>query len=120
MYNGTFFDYSYNGINANVLYNISGDLINTIQYEPTTTANQWIHVDPSYQIFYDGEACLDDTQNFKNISLNQSEKAQKGIDRILNLNLLNGFSYPSKFSLIYQSQDCINTNNSLQPTSSFL
>ena len=118
LYNGTFFDYSYNGINANVLYNISGDLINTIQYDPITTANQWIHVDPSYQIFYDGEACLDDTQNFKNISLNQSEKAKKGIDRILNLNLLNGFSYPSKFSLSYQSQDCINTNNSLQPSPS--
>lgn len=118
LYNGTFFDYSYNGINANSLYVNGSNSLNRIIVDPLTASNQWIYVDPSYQIFYDTQSCSDNVKPFNNISLNQQEKAQKNIDRILNLNLLNGFSYPSKFSLSYKSQDCINANNSLQPTSS--
>jgi hypothetical protein len=118
LYNGTYFDYSYNGINTNILYHAYDASLNVIIFNELTTADQWIHVDPSYQIFYDGEACLKDTPFFKNISLNQNPQAKKNIDRLLNLNLLNGFSYPSKFSLSYQPQDCLNANNILQPSPS--
>jgi len=125
LYNGTFFNYSYNNNNtistANIIYTggtggVGGTgYVNQIIYNELLTVDQSIHVDPSYSIFYSTESCLDNVKSFKNISIDQSSKSQKNLDRISNLNLLNGFSYPSKFSLNYESQDCINTNNGLQP-----
>jgi hypothetical protein len=125
LYNGTFFNYSYNNNNTisttNIIYTggtggTGGTgYVNQIIYNELSTVDQSIHVDPSYSIFYSTESCLDNVKSFKNISIDQSSKSQKNLDRISNLNLLNGFSYPSKFSLNYESQDCINTNNDLQP-----
>jgi hypothetical protein len=125
LYNGVFFNYGYTGSSptiANITYvGVTGGAtgyINGIEFNQDTRANQWIHVDPSYNIFYDSESCLNSVKNFKNISVSGSTGAQINIDRISNLNLLNGFTYPVKFSLNYESQDCINVNNTLQPSAS--
>jgi hypothetical protein len=91
--------------------------VDKIIYDPTTPANQYINVDPSYNLFYNEGGCLISATSIlsHNIKVNQSSAAQRNIDRYLNMNLLNGFNYPSKFALNYNQTDCINSNNDIQP-----
>ncbi len=118
LYNGVFFQKSYVGT-AEQMYNPSpaSYLNNTILYDTDTSFNQLIYVDPSYTLFYDGKQCKSD-EYFNHIEINSDlgVNGKRYLDRKLNLNLLNGFSYPSKFSLDYDQADCINANNDLQPT----
>ena len=90
--------------------------VNQVIFNPLTSANQWINVDPSYNLFYSGTGCLvsDNKNILDTVTVRQNSSAQREVDRFLNLELLNGFSYPSKFSLKYKNNDCINVNNILQ------
>ena len=45
--------------------------VNQIIYNELSNADQWIHVDPSYSIFYSTESCLDNVKSFNNISSSQ-------------------------------------------------
>jgi hypothetical protein len=91
--------------------------INRIVYDPLTSANQYIRVDPSYNLFYDKSGCLisSNTLFIDKTNILQKASAQREVDRFLNLDLSNGFNYPSKFALNYNPKDCINVNNDLQP-----
>jgi hypothetical protein len=91
--------------------------VNKIIYNNLSSANQWIHVDPSYKLFYKscGSIISHKKSLLDNSSIMQNNKAQREIDRVLNLELLNGFVYPTKLSVNYNLSDCINTNNDLQP-----
>lgn len=91
--------------------------VNKIIYKPLTSANQWIHIDPSYKLFYN--SCGGIISHKKNllddVSIIQNSKAQREVDRFANLQLYNSMKYPNKFSLSYNTSDCINANNDLQP-----
>jgi hypothetical protein len=88
---------------------------NKIIYNPALNANQWIHVDPSYNLFYGKTSCLISEANrvLNEVDVRQNSEVQKTVDRFLNLNV-EGFTYPSKFSLTYNANNCINSNNDLQ------
>jgi len=122
LYNGVFFENTYVG-NAMSIYSTSAFGIdnNNIIYATSSPAapsnsNQLIFGDPSYNMFYESQSCLDNDTYFRNIEIRTDLgiNGKKHLDRVLNLYLLNGFKYPSKFSLDYNSGDCINTNNDLQ------
>jgi hypothetical protein len=121
LYSGTLYQNNYVGVSETVIFNngVTGPTgaVNQIIYSPLTSANQWINVDPSYNLFYNKTACLisDSRKILDTVTVRQNGAAQRQVDRILNLNLLSGFSYPSKFSLNYNPPDCINSNNDLQP-----
>jgi hypothetical protein len=95
--------------NNNIIYTTSNPLA-------PSNSNQLIFVDPSYNMFYESQSCLDNITYFKNIEIRTDLgiNGKKHLDRVLNLYLLNGFKYPSKFSLDYYPGDCINANNDLQ------
>ena len=80
-----------------------------------TNANQWINVDPSYNLFYGKSACLISEANrvLDEVKVRQNNEAKRTLYRELNLNV-EGFFYPVKFSLMYENKDCINANNDLQ------
>ena len=88
---------------------------NKIIYNPASNANQWINVDPNYNLFYDRAPCLLSESNrvLNGVNIRENSEAQKTIDRFLNMNV-EGFSYPVKFSLKYDANNCINANNDLQ------
>ena len=122
LYNGVFFENIYKG-NAESIYNTTGFGIdnNNIIYTTSnplapSNSNQLIFVDPSYNMFYESQSCLDNITYFKNIEIRTDlgVTGKKQLDRVLNLYLLNGFKYPSKFSLDYYPGECINANNDLQ------
>ena len=122
LYNGVFFENIYKG-NAESIYNTTGFGIdnNNIIYTTSnplapSNSNQIIFVDPSYNMFYESQSCLDNITYFKNIEIRTDlgVTGKKQLDRVLNLYLLNGFKYPSKFSLDYYPGECINANNDLQ------
>jgi hypothetical protein len=122
LYNGVFFENIYKG-NAESIYSTTGfgiDNNNIIYASPSPAApsnsNQVIFVDPSYNMFYESQSCLDNITYFKNIEIRTDlgVTGKKQLDRVLNLYLLNGFKYPSKFSLDYYPGECINANNDLQ------
>ena len=124
LYSGTLYHNDYVGVSETVIFNngITGatgatGAVNKIIYNPLTTANQWINVDPSYNLFYSSTGCLisDNKNILDTVTVRQNSGAQREVDRFLNLELLNGFYYPSKFLLNYNSSECINTNNDLQP-----
>lgn len=90
--------------------------VNRIIYNTSTSANQFIRVDPSYNLFYEKKGCLISSKSIfiDKVKVIQSSNAQREVDRLLNMDLYNGFNYPSKFSLSYNSNECINSNNDLQ------
>jgi hypothetical protein len=118
LYNGVYFENKYEG-NANMIYSTSafGTDYNEIIYNPLSSANQEIFVDPSYNMFYESQSCLTNNAYFRNIQIRDDlgVEGKAHLDRNLNSCLLNGFVYPSKFSLDYNSGDCINANNDLHP-----
>jgi hypothetical protein len=125
IYAGPFLEFSgYKGnansmvFNKSLIGGVTGPTgaVNKIIYDPTTSANQYINVDPSYNLFYNDHGCLKTADSIlsHNVKINQSSSAQRDIDRFLNVNLLNGFDYPSKFVLDYRATDCINSNNDIQ------
>jgi len=123
LYNGVFFENVYKG-NAEIMYDTTGFGIdnNTIIYTngsgltTTSNSNQLIFVDPSYNMFYESQSCLENSTYFRNIEIRTDlgVTGKEQLDRVLNLYLLNGFKYPIKFSLDYSSGDCINANNDIQ------
>ena len=124
LYSGTLYQSNYVGVSEIVTFNngITGPTgatgaVNQVIFNPLTSANQWINVDPSYNLFYSGTGCLvsDNKNILDTVTVRQNSSAQREVDRFLNLELLNGFYYPSKFLLNYNSSECINTNNDLQP-----
>ncbi|NBP16651.1 hypothetical protein EBU95_20060, partial [bacterium] len=87
---------------------------NKIIYNPATTANQWIKVDPSYNMLHNGSSCQSEKSNvLTDVMIRRNIDAQRKLDRFLNLDV-QGFKFPIKFSLDYESEDCINVNNDLQ------
>ena len=117
LYNGVYFENKYEG-NSNMIYSTSafGTDYNEIIYNPLSSANQEIFVDPSYNMFYESQSCLTNNAYFRNIQIRDDlgVEGKAHLDSNLNSCLLNGFTYPSKFSLEYNSEDCINSNNDLQ------
>jgi hypothetical protein len=118
LYNGVFFEDTYKGT-SEMIYNTTPfgpNFENNIIYAPTTNNNQLIYVDPSYNMFYKSTTCSNVGRYFNNIQLRTDlgVNGKERLDRVSNLNLFTGFTYPSKFSLEYNEGDCINANNDLQ------
>jgi len=121
LYNGIYYAYIYSNT-TNALYYMnpaypdpSGNYIaNKIQYDITGNANQRIIVDPSYVLSYVSQSCILKNNVSSNIEINNNYESRYSFNRTINLALLSGFNYPSKFSLDYDLDDCINTNNDLQ------
>ena len=120
LYNGLYYTYTYNTTNAlaymSPAYPTSpGSYIpNRIEYNPSTDANQRIITDPSYVISYSSQSCVLNPVVSRGIKINNSYASRYSFNRTINLDLLAGFQYPSKFSLNYESGDCINANNDVQ------
>jgi hypothetical protein len=87
---------------------------NKIQYNVTGDANQRIIIDPSYVLTYVSQSCIHGNTLTSNVVINNNPDARNSFNRTINLALLTGFNYPSKFSLEYNNGDCINANNDLQ------
>lgn len=87
----------------------------TIIFSPLSFADQWIFVDPSFNLFYGKTSCFisESKRVLNDVEVRQNTEAQRTVDRILNMNV-EGFTYPAKFSLKYTPNDCINSNNDLQ------
>jgi len=123
LYCGPLYQKGITGVSENIIFNnyLSGGVTgptgasNKIIYNPSTSANEWINVDPSYNLFYSTSGCLisNTKKLLSDVTVRDNPSAQREADRFLNLNL-SGFSYPSKFSLEYKNSDCINANNDLQ------
>ena len=120
LYNGLYYVYTYNTNNALAYMNPgypstpASYVGNKIQYDTTSNANQRIIVDPSYVITYSSESCVLNPNVGRNITINNDYDSKFSFNRTINLALLTGFNYPSKFSLEYNNGDCINANNDLQ------
>jgi hypothetical protein len=120
LYNGLYYSYSYNSTNA-LAYMTPGYpttpasyVPNQIEYAPSTDASQRIIVDPSYVITYSSESCVLTPSVTGNITINNDYDSRYSFNRTINLALLSGFHYPSKFSLDYETGDCINASNDIQ------
>ena len=115
---GTLYEKGYTGVAESVIYNngITGatGVANKIIYNPLTSANQWINIDPSYNLFYNQSNCSHSSIILEQVKVRQNSDAQRQVDRFLNLELISNFNYPSKFLLDYNPKDCINSNNDLQ------
>jgi hypothetical protein len=119
---GSLYEKGKTGVNESIIFNnsLSGGAsgptgaYNKIIYNPSTTANQWIKVDPNYNLLNNGGSCLSDGNSVLTyVTIRPNNQAQKNLDRYLNMNV-QGFQYPVKFSLDYKASDCINVNNDLQ------
>jgi hypothetical protein len=119
---GSLYQNGNTGVAESIIFNnsISGGVTgptgasNKIIYNPATTANQWIKVDPSYNMLNNGNSCESENNSvLNNATVRTNIQAQKNLDRYLNLDV-QGFKYPVKFSMYYDSSDCINSNNDLQ------
>ena len=122
LYCGSLYQTGKTGVAESIIFNnsISGGATgptgasNKIIYNPATTANQWIKVDPSYNMLNNGSSCETENSNVLNgVTIRTNTQVQRKLDRYLNLDV-EGFKYPVKFSLDYNPDDCINTNNGLQ------
>jgi hypothetical protein len=121
LFNGIYYVYVYSNT-TNALYYMnppypdpSGNYIsNRIEYDVTGNANQRIIVDPSYVLTYLSQSCILDSIVISNIKINNDPISRNSFNRTINLALLSGFQYPSKFSLEYDDGDCINASNDLQ------
>ena len=120
LYNGLYYTYSYNTTNALAYMNPGYPstpatyVANRIEYSPLTDASQRIIVDPSYVITYSSESCVLYPSVARNIKINNNSESKYSFNRTINLDLLTGFQYPSKFSLDYDNGDCINASNDIQ------
>jgi hypothetical protein len=126
LYNGLYYVYNYPTTNAlsymNPGYPVTGGypttlgsyVANQIEYSPTSDANQRIITDPSYNITYTSQSCILNNREGIGISINNDYESKFSFNRTINLDLLTGFQYPVKFSLEYDSGDCINSNNDMQ------
>jgi hypothetical protein len=126
LYNGLYYVYNYTTTNAlaymNPGYPVTGSypttlgsyVANQIEYSPTSDANQRIITDPSYTITYTSQSCILNPREGRGISINNDYESKFSFNRTINLDLLTGFQYPVKFSLDYDSGDCINSNNDMQ------
>ena len=121
---GNLYEKGKTGVNETIIFNSSVTGVtgatgatgaaNKIIYNTSTTANQWIKVDPSFNMLHNGSSCESDKSNvLTDVMIRRNIHAQRKLDRYLNLDV-QGFKFPVKFSLDYQSEDCINTNNGLQ------
>jgi hypothetical protein len=121
---GNLYEKGKTGVNESIIFNSSVTGVtgatgatgaaNKIIYNPATTANQWIKVDPSFNMLHNGASCESDKSNvLTDVKIRPNINAQRKLDRYLNLDV-QGFKFPVKFSLDYQPEDCINTNNGLQ------
>ena len=119
---GPLYEKGKTGVAQSIIFNnsISGGATgatgaaNKIIYNPVTTANQWIKVDPSFNMLHNGSSCQSDKSNvLTDVMIRSNINAQRKLDRYLNLDV-QGFNFPVKFSLDYQPEDCINANNDIQ------
>jgi len=121
---GNLYEKGKTGVNEVIIFNSSVTGVtgvtgatgatNKIIYNPATTANQWIKVDPSYNMLHNGSSCESEKSNvLTDVVIRRNIDAQRKLDRFLNLDV-QGYKFPVKFSLDYQSEDCINANNGLQ------
>ena len=119
---GTLYHKGYTGVSESMVFNngVTGPagatgVANKIIYNPLTNANQWINVDPSFNLLHNESGCFDSRIILEKVNIRQNSDAQRQVDRFLNLEILSNFNYPSKFLLNYNPKDCINSNNDLQP-----
>jgi surface protein len=121
---GNLYEKGKTGVNESIIFNssITGvtgatgatGAANKIIYNPETKANQWIKVDPSFNMLHNGTLCESDKSNvLTDVVIRPNINAQRKLDRYLNLDV-QGFKFPVKFSLNYQPEDCINANNDIQ------
>jgi uncharacterized protein YjdB len=121
---GNLYEKGKTGVNETIIFNSSVTGVtgatgatgaaNKIIYNTSTTANQWIKVDPSFNMLHNGSSCESDKSNvLTDVMIRRNIHAQRKLDRYLNLDV-QGFKFPVKFSLDYQPEDCINANNGLQ------
>jgi len=126
LYNGIYYSYIYLNT-TNVLYYMNpaypltpaSYTANQIQYDPTGNANERIIVDPSFILHYQSQSCILRPILSPNIGINNDTDARYSFNRTINLDLFTGFQYPIKFSLDYDTGDCINTSNELQSNYAF-
>jgi hypothetical protein len=121
---GNLYEKGKTGVNESIIFNSSVTGVtgatgatgatNKIIYNPATTANQWIKVDPSFNMLHNGSSCESEKSNIlTDVVIRRNINAQRKLDRYLNLDV-QGFKFPVKFSLDYQPEDCINANNDIQ------
>ena len=125
---GNLYEKGKTGVAQSIIFNnsISGGATgatgatNKIIYNPTTTANQWIKVDPSFNMLHNGSSCQSEKSNvLTDVVIRSNINAQRKLDRYLNLDV-QGFKFPVKFSLDYTANNCINSNNDIQPVNNEL
>ena len=126
LYNGIYYVYIYFNT-TNALYYMnppypdpSGNYVpNQINYDVTGNANERIIVDPSFILNYASQSCILRPGLSQNIGINNDYDARYSFNRTINLDLFSGFQYPVKFSLDYDTGDCINASNDLQSKYAF-
>ena len=125
---GPLYEKGKTGVAQSIIFNnsISGGVTgatgatNKIIYNPATTANQWIKVDPSFNMLHNGSSCQSEKSNvLTDVVIRSNINAQRKLDRYLNLDV-QGFKFPVKFSLDYTANNCINSNNDIQPVNNDL
>lgn len=111
LYNSVFFDFDYEGPALQLTLPSPGVPENTIVYDITTDNDQLIYVDNTYSLFYNSkDDCYRSLFNFDYITLNnRTVDAVLAMRRIQIQNLLNGFTYPCKFTL----DTCLNPVNNV-------
>jgi hypothetical protein len=126
LYNGIYYVYIYSNTDTALYYmnpaypDPSGNYIaNQIQYDVTGNANERIIVDPSFILHYASQSCILTPKLSQNIGINNGYDARFSFNRTINLDLFSGFQYPIKFSLDYDTGDCINASNDLQSKYAF-
>ena len=126
LYNGIYYVYIYFNT-TNALYYMnppypdpSGNYIpNKINYDVTGNANERIIIDPSFILNYASQSCILRPKLSQNIGINNDFESRYSFNRTINLDLFSGFQYPIKFSLDYDTGDCINASNDLQSKYAF-
>jgi len=126
LYNGIYYVYIYLNTNTPLYYmnpaypsTPATYTANKIQYDVTGNANERIITDPSYILHYASQSCIIRPRLSQNIGINNDYESRFSFNRTINLDLFSGFQYPIKFSLDYDSGDCINSSNDLQSKYAF-
>ena len=126
LYNGIYYVYIYLNTTTPLYYmNPAYPLTpatytaNKIQYDVTGTANERIITDPSFILHYASQSCVLIPRLSQNVGINNDYDSRFSFNRTINLDLFSGFQYPIKFSLDYDSGDCINSSNDLQSKYAF-
>jgi hypothetical protein len=126
LYNGIYYVYIYLNTTTPLYYmNPAYPLTpatytaNKIQYDVTGNANERIITDPSFILHYASQSCVLIPRLSQNVGINNDYDSRFSFNRTINLDLFSGFQYPIKFSLDYDSGDCINSSNDLQSKYAF-